>query len=313
MARLFAVPAVIVSLLIAVAVVVVLFGTTSIEKPRTLSELLSILDRDRGERTLGYMLLPEDKDYWQAAQEIARRLEDRDRAIRPEEVEPTTERLLAILKRFPPGQDVQDRGPNRQHFIMLALARLGAPQAVPALARLARDPNSGTRIAALKALAEMRDVPAVRDALPDVLACLDDRRVEVQLVACAATAAIATAGEPAAVAALADKLDADRELQWNAAMALARLGSPRGKLVLMNMLDRGFWMKSQVDYDDAGARIVRRLTDVEVSNNLCAAIDAASRLNDPELAALVAGLRDDPSAQVKNAARQAENRMRQGA
>src|SRR5262245_59306014 len=86
MARLFVVPALIVCVLLAVAGVVVMFGSSSLGKQQSISELIEVLKYDDGQRTLTYMLLPHDKEYWQAAQELAKRLSNRDMALRPEEV-----------------------------------------------------------------------------------------------------------------------------------------------------------------------------------------------------------------------------------
>jgi len=102
---------------------------------------------------------------------------------------------------------------------------------------------------------------------------------------------------------VARKLEADREIQWNAALALSRLGSKRGKLVLMNMLDRSFWEGIDLKYEEDGATVRRKFTEAEVEYRLRAAIDAASRLDDDQLRALVVKLsRNDKSPVVRDAA-----------
>src|SRR6185503_738143 len=107
--------------------------------------------------------------------------------------------------------------------------------------------------------------------------------------------------------AVADKLEADRELQWNAAMTLARLGSPRGKLVLMNMLDRSFWEGIELSYEEDHVPVRRKYEPVEVSRYLSAAIDAAAQLDDAELNEMIARLEKDKtnSFEVREAARAA--------
>lgn len=303
--RLVVVPALIVCVLLAVAVVVVLFGSSITDRIETTPDLLARLENDSGERTLGIMLMPQAKEVWQAAQELARRFERKDKFLKPEEIEPTAQRVIALLQRFPAGQDVEEGAPAQQYFLMIALARLQTPSAVAPLEGLLADPNWRTRRTALQALAMMRTMPEVRAALPGVVACLDDRRPEVQVVACAAVAALANPQDDGARRALAGRLEADREIQWNAAASLARLGDSRGKLVLMNMLDRAYWEKLDLEYPENGRLVRRKFSENEVSNYLKAAVEAAEHLHDAELASLIGKLRDDKSYVVRDAARAA--------
>jgi HEAT repeat protein len=315
MARLFIVPAVIVCLLLGVAVVVVLFGSTSIDKQETIADLLTKLESDTGERTLGAMLMPKAKEYWQAAQELAQRLSQKDKFLKPDEIEPAAKRLIAMLNKLPPGRDVDEPGEtervhlSQQYFMMIALGRLGSPSGVEPLVRLSTDPFWGVRRTALQGMAEMAAVPAARQALPAVLARLEDPKPAVQIVACATLAALADRGDAATIRALSAKLEADRELQWNAAMTLARLGDRAGKLVLMNMLERGYWERLDLEYQEAGSTVRRKYTDVEVANNLKSAIEAASHLQDAELADLVTKLENDKAVVVRDAARAASAKM----
>jgi HEAT repeat protein len=255
------------------------------------------------------MLMPRAKESWQAAQELAQRLARKDKFLKADEVEPTARRIMALLDRFPAGQDVEEPGPAQQYFLMMALARLGTESAAEPLVRLVRDPNASTRRTALQSLAEMRGTDQGRGSVPAILPLLDDRNPAVRIVACAAVSALANPGDPAAIRALSAKLEAERELQWNAATALARLGDPAGKMVLMNMLDRGFWEKLDLEYAEGGATVRRKFTDVEVANYLKSAIEAASFLRDQELAGLVMRLENDKAVSVRDAARAAYAKM----
>jgi len=306
MARLWVVPALIVCVLLAVAGVVVLFGAPAVSEQQSITKLLQVLEQDDGQRTLGIMLMPRDKEFWQAAQELAKRLANRDKVLKPEEIPPTAAALVKILDKFKPGASPDDSGLTREHYLMLAFARLGVAEAVPAMTRRLTDPGSRTRMFALMALAEMKGVSDARAALPQVLPLLNDPHAEVQIVACATVASLAARGDAAAIAALADRLEADREVQWNAATALARLGSPRGKLVLMNMLDRGFWEKLDLDYVESGAQVKRKLTAAEVARYLAAAVSAAAELGDAELGGLVKKLENDRAVEVREAVRAAQ-------
>ena len=308
MARLWVVPALIVCVLLAVAGVVVMFGAPALGQQKSVAQLLEVLGQDDGRRTLDIAMMPNSKDMWQAAQELAKRLQNRDKALKPEELQPTAEALAKILDRFAPGRDENDTGMNREHFLMLALARTGEPSAVPPLAKRLTDPNARTRMMALMALAEMRDTPEARAVVPQILPLLEDKDSGTAIVACAAVASLAAPGDAVAIAALADRLEADRELQWNAAMALARLGSPRGRMVLMNMLDRSFWEKIDLDYLDGGSQVRRKFSPPEVARYLVAAVMSAGRLSDAELAALVDGLEKDPAIEVREAVRDVKTR-----
>ncbi len=310
MARLFVVPAVIVSLLLAVAVVVVLFGSTTLEKQSSIGDLLAILESDTGERTAGIMLLPKAKDVWQASQEIARRLQEKDKFLTPSEIQPTTERIIAILDRYGVGRDVEEPAPAQQYFLMMALAELESADAVGALVKRLDDPNWWTRRTALQALAQMHDVDEAQAALPSVIRSLNDRRPAIQVVACGAVACLAEVGDAAAVRALSGRLEAELEVQWNAAMALARLGSRSGKLMLLNMLDRSYWEGLELDYLENGMEVHRKYTELEVARNLSAAIEAAACLEDSDLAASVGALLDDPAHDVREAARVASKKDR---
>lgn len=308
MARLFVVPAIIVSVLLAVSVIVVLFGASSLTAQRTIGELLDVLESGTGERQYATILLPAEKEYWQAAQELSRRLAKSNKQLAPDELEPAAVRLVAILDRYSPGRDDSNAGANAQHFLMMALARLGSASGVETLVEFLSDPDPRTRRVALQSLAEMGKVPAARQALSAVLRMLDDPESEVRLVACVAVASLADRGDALSIRAVADQLESDREMQWNAAMTLARLGSADGKPVLMNLLDRTFWTGIEVTYDADGVAVRRPFTEAEISRNLVAAVDAASRIHDEDLNTLIEELRGDESYAVREAAASALNR-----
>lgn len=321
MGRLFVVPALVVCVLLGVAVVVVFFGASSIEKPETTQDLLALIESDSGDRNAaGMMLLPGAKEAWLAAQELAIRLADKEKYVEPQEIEPMAQRIITILKedrtRFRNTESagrVQERGQARRLFLITALGRLQTPTAVEPLIELLQDQDAKTRQFSLKALAEMSEVSEARAAVGRIYPLLFDPDPAVQIVSALAVAALADRGDPTAIRELAQKLESEPEIQWNAAMALARLGSRRGKLVLLNMLHRPFWEgpAGELDYQEAdGRRVRRKLTEAEVAGRLSAAIDAAAFLDDEELKDLIAELnRDDKSHVVREAARVALEKM----
>src|SRR5689334_7334772 len=79
LARLCVVPAILVSMLVVgLMTVVILFGWPGIGQRPAVTELLTSMEQQGGERQLGVALLPRDKDIWLAAQELAERLKSRD-------------------------------------------------------------------------------------------------------------------------------------------------------------------------------------------------------------------------------------------
>lgn len=315
--KLFIVPALVVCLMLGAAVVVVMFGASSMDKPATVDELFAAIERDSGQRQAG-MLLPSAKESWQAAQELAYRFERRDEAFfkTEEDINNAALRMIALLRApaLRPRTDIDDaeaqQGRVRLHFMMIALARLHSPLAVEPMIEFLGNEHPTTRRVALQCLAEMGAMPEARSALSNVYRALDDRDVSVRMVACLTVASIARPGDATAIREVSRLLDGDREVQWNAAAALARMGSDRGRLVLMNMLDRDFWRDLELDYEEQGVRVVRRLTDVEVSGRLCAALSSAQYLSDAELRSMIKKLRDaDASIEVREAARRALDRQ----
>lgn len=313
MGRLFIVPALLVCVMLGVAVVVVLFGASSIDKPQTIDDLLTRIESDPGEKTMGIMLWPGARESWQAAQILARRLE-RKGGLDVDASRPVARRIIAILEKEGAGGGgegaARRKGLARRHFLISALGRLQSAEAVETLVYFLGHREPQTRQAALQALARMRAQDAARGALTAVYPLLRDTVPEVRIVACLTVASLAERHDPVAIREVSGLLEADREIQWNAAQALARMGSKRGKLVLMNMLDRGFWEKIELSYEQDAREVHRRFTEMEVARYLSAAAAAAACLEDAELRALVVGLRDgDSSHAVREAARVAVEKM----
>ncbi len=307
--RLFVVPAIIVTVMICLAIVVVLFGGTTVGQRPSIDDLLRTIESDAGKHTAGMMLFPADREVWQAAQELATRLTRKNQELTPEQIDQTAERIdrvLGTLKK-PAGADdeVVRAFQTKQQFLIMALARLNTPRAVDTVAKYLDNTDPQARQAALSGLMEMRDQPAVHERVPAVVQRLDDESPAVQIVATAAVGVLAKPDDTAAIKALRQKLAGDREVQWNAAVALAKLGSKSGKAVLLNMLDRGFWEKSRVQYQDAAETIDRPFTSNEIDGYLGVAADAARRLDDADLRAGIERLKNDPSPSVREAARRA--------
>lgn len=303
--RLVVVPALIVCVMLGVAVVVVLFGASPLDKPQTIDQLLATIESDSGQRTAGVALMPAAKESWQAAQELARRLEKigSDPEMTPKRRDELSARIVTILDGAMKSAAPGDVTRNKCNFLAMALSMLEAPSGVEWLVERLSSDDADARRVALQGLARMRSSPAARGALPRIYPLLRDASREVQMVACLTVASLAEKGDAAAIRELATLEAPHVELQWNKAVALTRLGSPRGKLMLLNMLDRGYWQGQQLDYFEGGTHILRRFTETEVSNRLAAAAEVAVHLDDGEVRAVLEKLRDaDPSHEVRKAA-----------
>ncbi len=83
--RLLVVPLIIIGVILTCAVIVVLaFGAIASEKEKPISQVLAVLEAGTGKRTAGLILIPQDKEMWQAAQELALRLNNADIEIDPD-------------------------------------------------------------------------------------------------------------------------------------------------------------------------------------------------------------------------------------
>lgn len=244
--RLFLVPLLIVAAIIGCAVLVVLlFGGIVSEPERSLNELVAVLERPTGNKTVGVMLA-RDKEVWQAAQELAGRLRKPDRELSEHELERIVTRLSALVRRDGErSAELVDGERQKLAFVMIALARVGAPEALPALVAQLQAPAAATRRDALIALSYYPEPLDLAGDIAAIARTLDDQAVEVRIVACPVVARVAGSAEGArifAVEILAERLeDPEREVHWNAALALGNLGDRRCKPVLLEMLDRAFW------------------------------------------------------------------------
>lgn len=166
----------------------------------------------------------------------------------------------------------------RQHAA-IALGTLGAPAAFAPLAAALRDGPADLRFQAASSLAEVDPAAAVAP----LVAAATDRDAQVRAaVALALGAAAAVSGEAGdAAPTLATLLDdADGQVRFDAAYALAELGDGRGREVLARRLDEpdGGW--------DA-AEALERLGDAEAAAALASVLGA--RRADPAAVLRAAG------------------------
>ncbi len=307
MGQLFGVPAVIVSAIVGCAVVVVLlFGSITTQRERSVSSLLDVLEGRIGEKTAG-VLLPNEQEVWQVSRELAMRLVNKDVELTADELQTVVKRLSSLLTDYADSSsDLSEMGRKQLHFVMRALCRTDDPNAIRPIARMLDDPSASTRREALSALAALGRLPQARAALPRMIEALADHDSVVRTTACVSISAIVKEPDAEVIAALGRAyFDADREVRWNAALALARLGSPKGKSLLLDMLDRDYWendvkVRVETSSGDSGAY---PLPASAAARYLVAAIEAASHLQDPEIWDQIRKLDRDPAPSVADAAR----------
>jgi HEAT repeat protein len=307
LARLFGVPLLIISVIVGCAVLVVfLFGSIATDQQRSIGTLLTVLETHSGEKTVG-VLLPNEKELWQVSRELAVRLSRKEAEISPEELEQVVDRLVSILvQETAVADNLTDMGRKRMHFVMSALALTESPRAVEPLAALLSNSDARTRSRALVSLAELDDVAGRRSVLPEVLTTLRDGDPVVRMTACVAISTMAEPHDGDAIEALSDAyLDDDRDVRWNAALALARLGSGKSRSLLFDMLNRKYWeddvrIKSG---STSGTSNEYLLPPVAISRYLVAAIEASAHVEGAELWNRIEALVSDESAEVSEAAR----------
>ena len=225
---------------------------------------------------------------WPAAYELSRLMGD-----------PATEARHPGLGRALLDAFVDSRGddPRIRRYLALAIGRLRTPPpgTVEALTEALGDPDSETVISVVWALASLGDEAVV----PLIVSMYQSSDPGVRKMAVYALGVLPDDGAQTTLRAALD--DPTPDVQWNAAVALARHGDARSAGVLARMLDRehvtGLVTASETRLDPAGEVMISGLQAV-------AGLGSAGVGED--LRSAVAALADsDPSVQVQNAALQA--------
>jgi HEAT repeat protein len=131
----------------------------------------------------------------------------------------------------------------------------------------------------------------------------------MRISAVIAVGALAPQGDPQAIAELTRAYrNEDREVVWNASLALARLGSATSVPMLQDMLTRKYWDGITMDLPTLPGDAPRPLSAHIRNEYLKVTIDAAAELGDPRLKPAVEALANDPVLQVKDHAHKALER-----
>lgn len=222
---------------------------------------------------------------WPAAYELARVM-----------AEPETEAQfpglgLALVQAF---VDSTGDDPRVRRYLALALGRLESPPAetVAALSAALDDPDSETVISVIWALALLGEETVV----PHIVGMFGAQDPGVRKMAVYALGVLPDDGSHTTLRAALD--DPVPDVQWNAAVSLARHGDGRGVTVLRRMLDRDYVTRQVTP----SGTLADPVSDVMISGLQAVAALGAISLGE-NLRAPVAALADaDPSLKVRQAA-----------
>lgn len=221
---------------------------------------------------------------WQGAFGLANKLaQDTDL-----QGDPSVARLIANTLDHPNAEDPQVRT-----FLLLAIGRVGHPDSLPLLVDYLDDPNADVRLKALWSIGNIENDES-RAAEPSstapVAALLGDEDAAVRGYS---AYVLGTLDDPRAIAPLEVALnDSTGQVRFNAAVALARLGSSAGIGELRRMIDREYLAATG------------ELNPQQQQDAIVAAIQAFALLRAPDVQDELTELRDnDPDARVRAAAR----------
>lgn len=314
--RLFGVPLVIIGSIVGGAVIVVFtFGAPAAQRDRSLETLLTALEAGTGEKSLG-MLLPRDKQHWQTGLELTLRLSKKDE-FTDEQLQEVTERLAAMIRaelakpmpRTTQGGTDATR-PSARHqrlgFLIRALGKTERPEAVEPLLAVLSHTDEALILLAMAELGNMAQVEGVQRSVSRIAERVRTLATpEAQMVGCTVLSVLSEPTDSDVIEVLTSLLrSGEGEVEWSAALALARLGSAAGKSTLIDLLDRSFWesgLRFQTT-SDTGDVLRYRMPEERIERHLVTAAEAASRLSDPDVWDMIEKLREDPRPHVKSRA-----------
>lgn len=209
---------------------------------------------------------------WPAAYELSRVLSD------PGAEQRNPELGAAVVQAF---ADSAGDDPRVRRYLALAIGRLASPppEAVVELTAALGDPDTETRISVIWALAALGD----ESSADDVEAAYRSDDAGVRKMAVYALGALTGGGDHATLRNALDDPAAD--VQWNAAVALARHGRGDGMAVIRRMLDREY-VTRMVTRRGSARDALDPVSEVIVSGLQAAASLRAAELRQP-VAALI--------------------------
>ena len=223
---------------------------------------------------------------WQGAFGLANKLAQDESLYR----DPGIARRIAAALGHPSAQ-----APRVRTFLLLALGSVGHESSIPVVVEYLDDPNADVRLNAIVAISNI-GVPAAIATAPQVAERLkdDDETVRGYSAYVLGTLKNGQVIKPLEVA-LNDPVG---QVRWNAAVALARLGTDTGRAELHRMIDRDYLMA------------IDELNLQQQQDAMIAAIQAFSMIGIDSALGELTDVRDnDPDLRVREAARAALNSM----
>lgn len=172
-----------------------------------------------------------------------------------------------------------------RQYLALAMGRTGNVQFVAPLLAALPDEKSENLYSVIYALGMLKD----KSAASAVAGFADDPDPKVRLIT---VMTLGNIGDAGSLKVLKKSLnDSEVNVQWDAAIALAKMKDLSGKGILLKLLDRGYLSQfSEVDAQ-------------EQTHILLVAVEAAAGLEDGEVAKAVSALsQNDPNMDVRKAA-----------
>lgn len=303
MARLFVVPAIIIAVVVGCAVFVTLmFGWTGVGQPDDIGYLIDKLAAGSGEKVAGMMLLPREKELWQAALELANRLAAPDAEFKPDQRPLLAERLGGVLARTLDQKPYTDATRQRIRFMGIALGRLRDPSAIDLFSRMLHEEEPAARSAAVQGMAEMASVAEARRAAKFLIPVLRDDDRDIRIITPLALAQLAQPADTDIITALKPQLAEEDEIRWNVAAALTRLGDSSARGDMLELLTRAYWEKQQVR-DDPQSDRKRPISEREIARNIVGLLTYVTGSDDAEIRAAVAKLGNDKNLDISRVAR----------
>ena len=275
-----------------------LFGTIAGAKDSLENHLLK-LRQSSGAGKLKFGLQdPRYKDRGLAAYNIATMIPS---ITDPDQRRQLSDDLIDILD-----HNVTDDEQVLQLYLLMAIGQLGQEGGLDAIIDRLDAPGSKIREGAVGAVLSWPDPDHARTAIGSLTARLQDESPNVCALAAAALGQLARPGNDDVIEALRDAMQttgsAMREAQWNAAVALARLGDRNGSGLVVNLLlDRQ--ALSQLPAGESGSAVQEKMAGPMIDRIMVATLAGVAQASDPVIWDKIRQIADkDPNASVRNAA-----------
>jgi len=206
-------------------------------------------------------------------------------------------------------------------YLLGALGQLGQQDGLEAITkRLSESSRAMVKQGAMRGLLSWPRDEEVRPFAKLVIPLLRDQDINVSTTAAAVLGQLGTPGDPAVIGALTEAMsgstESTREVRWNSALALSKLGDAGGtRFVVEVLLNRGALAK--IEQDGAGVKpgipAGTTLTPELQDNVILSAILGTMSVEDSSLRNKVAELgKSDPSVAVRTGVATVTQRRKQG-